>query len=63
MTQKELSYLEDAVSHECIMIKVLDDTKNKLTDQELVNFVSNEVNVHETLKQNLLNLLEEKANE
>ena len=63
MTQKELLYVEDAVSHEDIMIKVLNESISKLEDQNLVSFMQNEVNIHTDMKENLMNLLEDKVNE
>lgn len=63
MTQKELSYLEDAISHECIMIKVLNDTNERLKQEELKEFIENELTVHQNIKQNLINLMEDKTNE
>ena len=63
MTQKELSYLEDAIGHEKTIISIINDMKNNLQDQNLVTFIENELNSHETLKENLMNKLEEKSNE
>ena len=63
MTQKELSYLEDAIGHEKTIISIINDMKNNLQDQYLVTFIENELNNHETLKENLMNKLEEKSNE
>ena len=62
MTQKELLYIEDAVEHESIIIKILEDTKNKLDDDELISFIDTNINTHTTMKENLINKLEEKAN-
>ncbi len=62
MTQKELSYVEDAVEHETSIIYILEDTKNKLDDQELVSYIGREINKHTNLKEKLINILEEKAN-
>ncbi len=62
MTQKELLYFEDAVEHESIIIKILEDTKNKLTDENLVSFIDININTHTTIKDNLIKKLEEKAN-
>ena len=62
MTQKELLYVEDAVEHESIIIKILEDTKNKLDDDELISFIDTNINTHTTMKENLINKLEEKAN-
>ena len=63
MTQKELSYLEDAISHECIMIKVLNDTNERLKQEELKEFIENALTVHQNIKENLINLMEDKTNE
>ena len=62
MTQKELSYFEDAVGHEKSIIKILEESTNKLSDEELINFMNNELEIHNNLKNNLMNKLEEKAN-
>lgn len=62
MTQKELLYVEDAVEHESIIIKILEDTKNRLDDDELISFIDTNINTHTTIKENLINKLEEKAN-
>ena len=63
MTQKELSYVEDAVSHEDALMQTLNDFISKLQNEELKSFISNEVNVHTTMKNELMHLLEVKANE
>lgn len=63
MTQKELSYFEDAIGHECNIIKILEDAKNNLQDENLVTFVNNELEIHKVLKEKLMNTLEEKVNE
>ena len=62
MTQKELLYFEDAIGHENIIIKILEDTKNKLTDENLVSFIDININTHTTIIDNLIKKLEEKAN-
>ena len=63
MTQKELSYLEDAVGHISNIIKICEESIKNLTDESLTTFMNNELEVHHNLKTRLLNLLEEKANE
>ena len=45
------------------MIKILEETKKNLEDENLVNFVENELNTHTTMKNELMNLLEDKVNE
>jgi len=63
MTQKELLYLEDAVGHEKTIIKVCEDIVNNLENEELKNFMENEVSKHQTTYDNLINLLEVCSNE
>ena len=63
MTQKELSYLEDAIGHVDNIIKICDESIKNLTDESLINFMNNEVNNHQSLKTKLLSTLEAKANE
>ncbi len=63
MTQKELLYMEDAISHEGNIIKICNDMVNTLEDEEIVSFIENQIQVHTNLKDNLLNVLEEKSNE
>ena len=62
MTQKELSYVEDAIGHESNIIKICQDAINRLEDENLISLMETEVNKHTKMKQTLLNLLEEKAN-
>ena len=63
MTQKELSYVEDAIGHEENIIKIMKEEINDLEDDEVVNFIEKEINIHSSLKEKLMNLLKEKANE
>lgn len=63
MTQKELLYLEDAVCHEHILINVCNEIINQLEDEDLISFIEDEVNIHETNKNNLMKLLEDCTNE
>jgi hypothetical protein len=63
MTQKELLYVEDAVGHETSIIKILNESLEFLEDDKLITFVEEEIEKHEDLKQGLLNLLEDEANE
>ncbi len=62
MTQKELSYFEDAIGHEANIIKIVSDMINKLTDDNLISFMNNELEKHNNLKSDLMNILGEKAN-
>lgn len=63
MTQKELLYLEDAIGHEQNIIKICEDTIKNLEEENLITFMENELNNHVTIKDNLINILEIKANE
>ena len=63
MTQKELSYTEDAVGHENSIISILEDSVKNLEDEDLISFMNEELQKHEQTKQRLINLLEEKTNE
>ncbi len=63
MTQKELSYVEDAIGHECTIIKVLEDSINSAEDENIISFLKSNLNNHMSIKENLVNLLEVKSNE
>lgn len=63
MTQKELSYVEDAIGHETNIIKICEDIMNNLEDSTLKEFMNSEINTHSSMKEKLMSLLEEKANE
>ena len=63
MTEKELLYVEDAVGHEASIIKILNESLEFLEDDKLITFTEEEIEKHEDLKQGLLNLLEDEANE
>ena len=63
MTQKELLYFEDAIGHEGNIISILKKSINALENEELINFLENELSIHEKRKQSLLDCLEASANE
>ena len=63
MTQKELSYVEDAIGHETNIIKICQNIINSLSDQEIVSFINQEIEKHEARKERLMNILEVKTNE
>ncbi len=63
MTQKELSYVEDAIGHESTILSILKNTKESLQDEELISFIEKQEENHTSMKERLMNLLEEKANE
>lgn len=63
MTQKELLYVEDAIGHEQNIISICEDTINNLEDDNLVSFMEKELKKHMSMKEKLINMLEDKANE
>ncbi len=63
MTQKELLYFEDAIGHEGNMIKIIEAGTQNLEDENLREFMNNELTKHNETKQKLMNLLEAKQNE
>ena len=63
MTQKEMSYLEDAIGHEDNIIKICSESITYLEDDSLVDFMNKEIKNHSKVKTKLMNLMEEKANE
>ena len=62
MTQKELLYVEDAVSHESSIIKICNGAISKLEDNNLISFMENEITKHENIKKSLLDLLRGQSN-
>ena len=63
MTQKELLYYEDAISHERVIVSNLIDIMNCLNDDELKDYAKKEINKHQRMEKELLNLLEDNVNE
>lgn len=63
MTQKELSYVEDAIGHEGNIIKIIEHGIKNLDDEELVAFMNGELDTHQEMKEKLMDLLEGKTNE
>ena len=63
MTQKELSYVEDAIGHESNIIKIINITLSNLQDENLISFMNEELTTHESMKTKLMDLLEAKSNE
>ena len=63
MTQKELSYVEDAIGHENNIIKIINITISNLEDENLISFMNEELNTHKNMLEKLMNHLEGKANE
>lgn len=63
MTQKELSYVEDAIGHENNIIQICVELLDSLNEEELLSFMEKELKIHKKTKAKLLSLLEEKENE
>lgn len=63
MTQKELLYMEDAIEHETNLIEIATLSIENLNDKELKTFMKSQLKKHEKLKQKLMTLLEDIANE
>ena len=63
MTQKELLYLEDAIGHETNIVSIIEDIIERLEDEELVSFMEERLDDHTTMRDSLINILEENANE
>ena len=63
MTQKELAYTEDAIGHEKNIISIIEETIKKLEDENLIDFLNQELISHKEAKEKLLNMLEVKSNE
>lgn len=62
MTQKELSYVEDAVGHEKSIIKICEDMIKNLSDDNFISYMQNEITTHQNMENELMTLLKEKAN-
>ena len=50
MTQKELLYFEDAIGHEKNIISICEDIASKLENEELVTFMQNEIQTHQSMQ-------------
>ena len=63
MTQKELLYVEDAIGHEKEIVAIINNIIDCLEDSNLTNFMSNRLEEHTMMIDNLMNKLEVKSNE
>lgn len=59
MTQKELLYVEDAIGHEENIISILNESISFLEDEDLVSFMGKELKKHESMRDMLMNKLED----
>ena len=62
MTQKELSYVEDAIKHECNIVSLLETNLDCLGEENLISFFESEIKSHNKTKESLLKLLEKHCN-
>lgn len=62
MTQKELLYVEDAIGHEDNIIKICEDMVNTLEDDNLILFMEKQIKTHTSMKNKMINMLEDKIN-
>lgn len=63
MTQKELLYMEDAIEHETNLIKITELSIESLEDKSLATFMKGQMKKHNTLKEKLMTVMEDAANE
>ena len=63
MSQKELLYVEDAVGHERIIQASIEEIVNQLDDENLVDYMKEELKTHQEMEEELMNLLEDVKNE
>ena len=63
MSQKELLYVEDAVGHERIIQASIEEIVNQLDDENLVDYMKEELKTHQKMEEELMNLLEDVKNE
>ena len=63
MTQKELLYYEDAIGHEKNIIKICEESIKNIEDENLVNFMQEEITMHNNILGSLMNKLEGELNE
>ena len=58
MTQKELLYLEDAISHEKNIISIINESISMVSSKRIINFLNNELSIHKKLYSSLLKHME-----
>lgn len=63
MTQKELLYFDDAISHEQNICSYIEYAISNLSDNKLIEFMKKELKNHEILQSKLLGVLEDCLNE
>lgn len=59
MTQKELNYTEDLYNHEKLLIDVLNESINLVSDELYVTMFENQIKEHNSLLKKLEKLMED----
>ena len=63
MTQKELLYFEDAISHEQNIIAYLNDMLNSINYDNLIPFIEEEQKKHKNTQKKLIKVIKEYSND
>lgn len=63
MTQKELLYMEDAIEHETNLIEIATLSIENIEDKTLKTFMKGQLKKHQSLKDKLMKIMEDTANE
>lgn len=63
MTQKELLYFDDAISHEQNICSYIEYAIANLEDSKLIEFMKKELKNHEMIEGKLLGVLEDSIND
>ncbi len=63
MTQKELLYMEDAISHQQNLVTICEDFSSRVEDEDLSSFLTKLAKKHQGIEEKLMNVLEDARNE
>ena len=63
MTQKELLYYDDAISHEVNISSYIEQAISNLDDNKLIEFMEKELKNHEMILNKLFGVLEDSCND
>lgn len=63
MTQKELAYIEDAIGHEKNITSIIEESTKISENENIIDFLNEELETHKNTLEKLLNMLEVKSNE
>ncbi len=59
MTQKDLLYMVDAVTHEQNLISLWNNYSNLIEDTKAYNLINKEIKKHEDIKEKILKVMED----